>query len=128
MATCREEATAAQPLQGTCTFPQDPEQRVWKQRLHPAEMRGEAGSMFPAPDTAWVLEDSIPHSASLQATHTSPAILDLLTGFLGGRSCQLSPSTPRTQRAAFDGMGMEKGGEMMNSNPVGLLPFAPSYL
>lgn len=126
MATCWEEATAAQPLQGPCTFPQDPEQRAWKQRLHPAEMRGEAGSVFPAPDTAWVLEDSIPHSASLQATPTSPAILNLLTGFLGGRSCQLSPSTPGTQRAAFDGMGMEKGGEMMNSRQAGLLPIAPS--
>ena len=53
------------PLQGTCTFSQDPEQRAWKQRLHPAEMRGEAGSLFPAPNTAWFLEGSIHLSASL---------------------------------------------------------------
>ena len=87
-------------------------------------MRGEAGSVFPAPNTAWFLEGSIHLSASLPG-HTH---LDLLTGILGGRSCQLSPSIPRTQRATFEGMGREKGGEMMNSKWVILLPFVPSYL
>ena len=124
LATCGKETTAPWPLQGTFTFSQDPEQRAWKQRLHPAEMRGEAGSVFPAPNTAWFLEGSIHLSASLPG-HTH---LDLLTGILGGRSCQLSPSIPRTQRATFEGMGREKGGEMMNSKWVILLPFVPSYL
>lgn len=52
-------------LSRTCTFSQDPEQRAWKQRLHPAEMRGEAGSGFPAINTAWFLEGSIHLTASL---------------------------------------------------------------